>query len=338
MKYITQFNNLQASVLLKSKLMWMLLLVLLLPNWLRAQQDAQFSQYIFNGIYINPAYAGYKEQLNLHSFYRSQWTGIEGAPRSFSLAVDATANDGNVGLALQIAADKLGAQRNLSIYANYAYRIRMNAEGSSRLAFGIGVGVVQPGIDGALLNPNDPEPNQPVGIQSTILPDARVGVYFSNNRVFAGLSADNLISQYIDVDRYAFIPQPKPHYYLTAGTLIPLSEDILLKPSFLLKDDRAGPTSLDLNAFILLGEKLWIGGSYRTGVKLYDKSYLQKDLSNRNSAIGMVEFYASDILRIGYAYDFSIGPLQGYSSGTHEISIGFFFRKNNLRIKSPRYF
>jgi type IX secretion system PorP/SprF family membrane protein len=326
-------------ITLKIKWVWMLLLVVLLPDkMLKAQQDAQFSQYMFNGIYINPAYAGYKEQLNLHSFYRSQWTGIKGAPRTFSVAVDASANDGNVGLALQLSADKLGAQSNLSAYANYAYRIRMNADGSSRLAFGVGIGAVQLGIDGSLLNPNDPEPDQPTGTQSTLLPDARVGVYYSDDKFYAGFSADNLISQYINVDRYAYIPQPKPHYYLTAGVLVPLSESILLKPSFLLKDDRGGPTSLDLNAFFLLGEKFWVGGSYRTGVKLYDKSYLQKDLSNQNSAVAMVEFYASSSFRIGYAYDFSIGPLQNYSGGTHEISIGFFFNKNNVRMKSPRYF
>ncbi|PWS30565.1 PorP/SprF family type IX secretion system membrane protein [Pedobacter paludis] len=303
-----------------------------------AQQDAQFSQYMFNGIYINPAYAGYKEQLNVHAFYRTQWTGIEGAPKTMSVAVDAIANDGNVGLALQVSSDKLGAQRNLSAYANYAYRIPVNADGTSRLAFGLGVGIVQLGIDGALLNPNDFEVNQPVGMQSTIVPDARAGVYFSNDRFYAGFSADNLVSQYIDIDRYAFIAQPKPHYYLTAGMLVPLSRDILLKPSFLLKDDRGGPTSLDLNAFFILAEKFWIGGSYRTGVKLYSKSYLQKDLSNLNSAVAAIQLFPTQNLRIGYAYDFSIGPLQGYSSGTHEISIGYFFNRKNARMLTPRYF
>ena len=141
----------------------------------RSQQDAQFSQYMFNGIYINPAYSGYKEQLNLHAFYRNQWTGIQGSPKTMSLAIDAIANDGNVGLALQLSSDRLGAQRNESVYGSYAYRIRLNADGYSRLAFGVSVGAVQLGIDGALLNPNDPEPFQPKGLQSTIVPDARAG-------------------------------------------------------------------------------------------------------------------------------------------------------------------
>lgn len=302
------------------------------------QQDAQFSQYMFNGIYINPAYAGYREQLNVHAFYRSQWTGINGAPQTMSVAVDAIANNGNVGLALQLSSDRLGAQRNESAYASYAYRIRTNADGSSRLAFGVGVGAVQLGINGALLNPNDPEISQPLGMQSTIVPDARAGVYYSSDRFYAGLSADNLISQYIDIDRYAFIPKPKPHYYLTAGALFPMSQQILLKPSFLLKDDRGGPTSLDINAFLIMADRIWIGGSYRTGVKLYNKDYLQNDLSSLNSAVAAIQVFATSNLRIGYAYDFSIGPLQSYSGGTHEISISYFFNKRNARMLSPRYF
>jgi type IX secretion system PorP/SprF family membrane protein len=313
-------------------------LIILITRPAFAQQDAQFSQYMFNGIYINPAYAGYREQLNLHAFYRNQWTGINGSPKTMSLAVDAIANDGNVGLAFQVSSDKLGAQRNLAAYASYAYRIRMNADGSSRLAFGVSAGAVQLGIDGSLLNPNDPELYQPIGVQNTIVPDARAGVYYSDDRFYAGFSVDNLVSQYINIDRYAFIPQPKPHYYLTAGVLVPLSTSVLLKPSFLIKDDRGGPTSLDLNAFFILADKIWIGGSYRTGLKIYGKSYLQKDLTPLNSAVAAVQFFPSSNLRIGYAYDFPIGPLQGYSNGTHEISIGYFFNTKNIRMVTPRYF
>lgn len=303
-----------------------------------AQQDAQFSQYMFNGIYINPAYAGYREQLNLHAFYRSQWTGINGAPQTMSVAVDAIANEGNVGLALQLSSDRVGAQRNQAVYANYAYRIRTNEEGDSRLAFGIGMGAVQLGVNGALLNPNDPEIAQPSGMQSTIIPDARAGVYYSNERFYAGFSADNLISQFANVDKYAFIPKPKPHYYLTAGMLLPLSESMSIKPSFLLKDDRGGPTSLDVTAFLIMGDRVWLGGSYRTGVKLYKKNHLQNNLSSLNSAVAAAQVFATNNLRIGYAYDFSIGPMQGYGGGTHEISIGYFFNRQQIRMLSPRYF
>ncbi|WP_184550500.1 type IX secretion system membrane protein PorP/SprF [Mucilaginibacter sp. FT3.2] len=310
----------------------------LVGHFAHAQQDAQFSQYMFNGIYINPAYAGYKEQLNAQAFYRNQWTGIVGAPKTMSLAIDAIANDGNVGLAFQVSDDELGAQRNLAAYANYAYRLRFNEDGTSRLALGLGVGVVQLGLDGSKLNPNDPEPDQPVGMQTNTVPDARVGIYFANDRYYAGISADNLVSQYSYRSRYEFIPQPKVHYYLTAGMLVPLSEDILLKPSFLLKDDHAGPTSLDINAFIIMGERLWLGGSYRTTVKLYNKAYLQNDLQSPSAAVLAVQVLATSNFRIGYAYDIALGPLNGYGGGTHEISIGYSFPRKNQRMYTPRYF
>ncbi|RVU02100.1 type IX secretion system membrane protein PorP/SprF [Mucilaginibacter limnophilus] len=303
-----------------------------------AQQDAQQSQYMFNGIYINPAYAGYKENLNLHAYYRSQWTDVPGSPRSMSLAIDAIANDGNVGLAFQIANDKLGAQHHLSAYGNYAYRLRMNEDGSSRLALGLGFGFVQTGINTGMLNPNDPEPDLSGANQNAIAPDARLGVFYSDNKFYAGISADNLISQFIDVKKSgAYIAQPKPHYYLTAGMLLGLSEDIMLKPSFLLKDDVAGPTSLDLNAFLLLGEKVWLGGSYRTGVKIYDKSHLQNNLTPANTVVAAIEVFPTQNLRIGYGYDFNNSPLTG-SGASHEISIGFYFKTGRSRMLTPRYF
>jgi type IX secretion system PorP/SprF family membrane protein len=325
-------------VIKMKKILVLLVVVLAAGQIVNAQQDAQFSQYMFNGIYINPAYAGYREQLNAQGFYRNQWTGIPGGPQTGSLAIDAIANDNRVGLAFQLSNDRLGAQSNIAAYGNYAYRIQMNDDGSARLAFGLGVGFVQLGIDGSKLNPNDPEPYQPTGMQSKIMADARTGAYYSDNKYYIGLSADNLISQFYKIPNSSYIPQPKPHYYLTAGMLVPLSEEIQLKPSFLLKDDRAGPTSLDIAAFILLKESIWIGCSYRTGVKLYNKSYLQQDLSQANSIVVAAQLFAVQNFRIGYAYDISVGPLQGYSAGTHEISIGYFFGKRSSRMLTPRYF
>ncbi|RYG07352.1 MAG: type IX secretion system membrane protein PorP/SprF [Chitinophagaceae bacterium] len=318
-----------------------LFVLIAITQLVRAQQDAQYSQYMFNGIYINPAYAGYKEQLNIHSFYRNQWTGIKGAPKSMSLAVDAIANDGNVGLALQISSDKLGAQSSIAAYANYAYRLRVGNSDASRLALGVGLGVVQNGIDGDMLDPIDLGDRRiPVGMQKNILPDARAGAFYSTDRWYAGFSVDNLIAQYTvkQDNSTAYYPTQKAHYYLTGGVLLPLNETVQLKPSFLLKDDRGGPTSLDINAFVLLADKIWIGGSYRTAVKLYDKSYLQKDLEMKNSVVAMTELYVTPQLRVGYAFDYTLSNLSGYSGGSHEISIGFYIKPKNVRMLTPRYF
>lgn len=307
-----------------------------------AQQNAQYSQYMFNGIYINPAYAGYKEVLNIHGYYRAQWTGIEGAPRSFSVAADGIANDGNVGLGVQVASDKLGAQSTQSIYASYAYRLRMNEEGTARLSFGISAGAVQLGIDGSMLHTLDPEFESPVGVQRTIVPDARAGIYYADERFYAGFSVDNLVSPYIGKSRFVYIPQPKQHFFLTAGMLLPLSEDIHLKPSFLLKDDLAGPTSLDLNAFLLFRDKIWLGGSYRTGVRLYEKGHLESTLRKGSAAVAAIEVFPVTGLRIGYAYDFTLGGLQSYSGGSHEVSIGFSLSgagpNGSRQVSCPKYF
>ncbi len=303
-----------------------------------AQQDAQFSQYMFNGIYINPAYAGYREQLNVQGFFRTQWTGISGAPVTESASIDAIANDNKVGLAFLISNDALGAQRNLEFYGNYAYRLQLNDDESKRLAFGLGIGAVQLGINGAMLHPDDPEVYQPTGFQSIIVADARAGVYYSDNRLYAGLSADNLVADFYKIPASSFIPQQKPHIYLMAGMLVPLSEDVLLKPSFLLKDDMAGPTSLDLTTFIILKGAVWIGCSYRTDIKSINKPYLQQNLTQGNSLVAAVQLLAAKNFRIGYAYDMSVGALAGYSGGTHEISLGYFFDNKDARMRTPRYF
>lgn len=317
-------------------------ILLLLPALISfGQNDAQYSQYMFNGIYINPAYAGYKEELNVHSFYRSQWTGMEGAPESMSLAVDAIANNKNVGLAFQIASDRIGAQSNLSVYANYAYRLRAGNSEDSRLAFGLGIGLMRLGLDGNKLQPVDGGDEYiPPGMQSTIIPDARTGVFYSDDRFYAGFSVDNLVARLLDAnkDKNVLVPTPKPHLYLTGGTLIPMSQGIQLKPSFLLKDDLGGPTSLDLNTFVLLFDRIWLGASYRTAVNLYPKDYLDQSFSKSNSVVGLVELFAGDRIRIGYAFDYSLGKLQGYSGGSHELSVGFYLKGRTVRMLSPRYF
>ncbi len=317
-------------------------ILLLLSRAGFAQQNAQYSQYMFNGIYINPAYAGYKEVLNIHGYYRTQWTGIEGAPRSFSVAADGIANDGNVGMGVQVASDKLGAQSTQSIYASYAYRLRMNEEGTARLSFGLSAGAVQLGIDGSMLHTLDPEFESPVGVQRTIVPDARAGIYYADERFYAGFSVDNLVSPYISKSRFVYIPQPKQHFFLTAGMLMSVSEDIQFKPSFLLKDDLAGPTSLDLNAFLLFKDKIWLGGSYRTGVRLYDKSHLENSLRKSSAAVAAIEVFPVTGLRIGYAYDFTLGGLQSYAGGSHEVSIGFSLSgsgsNGSRQVSCPKYF
>jgi type IX secretion system PorP/SprF family membrane protein len=304
-----------------------------------AQQDAQYSQYMFNGLFINPAYAGYRQDIYLYSFYRSQWTGFNGAPQSFSATVDGTVNDTKVGLGLLIANDRIGAQSSTSAFANYAYRVQMDEDGDSRLTFGIGAGFTQSALDGSKLNPaQQGDYDIPTTSQSAILPDARLGVLYTDKKVFAGFSVDNLLSGWMagQVDKSVILTMPVPHFYLTAGVLVPLDDDIMIKPSIMLKDDKRGPTSLDLNTFFLLNERIWVGGTYRTAVPLYKKPFLQSNLDKSNALVAMVQFFVNEKLRVGYSFDYSLTPLANYNYGSHEISIGLFLQEGKLKSISQK--
>lgn len=296
-----------------------------------AQQDAQYSQYIFNGLYVSPAYAGYKQDFYVHSFFRSQWTGFPGAPQSFSLSGDVAVADTKVGLGMLIAADKIGAQSSLTTNFSFAYHIPLGQDDGTRLSFGLGLGFIQAGIDGTRLNAVQEGDNYiPTAAISTLFPDARAGVMFSTNNFYAGFSADNLVAQNMQQDKAQLVPVPKPHYYLTAGQILDINDDTKINPSFLLKDDRAGPTSLDLNLFVLLSDRLWVGGTYRTAVPLYNKPNLPGGLPKTNAAIAVVEVFVTDKLRLGYAFDYSTTALGNYNYGTHEISLGLYLRKGEV--------
>ncbi|SFH34979.1 PorP/SprF family type IX secretion system membrane protein [Pedobacter insulae] len=296
------------------------------------QQEAQYGQYVFNGLYINPAYAGYKDEIYFQAFYRAQWTGIKGGPRSLSVSIDAPVSDGKLGLGALISTDKIGAQTSLNAMGNLAYRIKLNDDGTRAVSFGLGLGVLQMGINGSLLTPNEiGDTRIPTGNQTNIVPDARAGIQYSSERFFIGFSANSLIAPYLTKDKNFDILTMKAesHFYLTTATIYRLNEDLIFKPSFLIKDDLHGPTSVDLNAFLLFRDKLWLGGLYRTSMKMYPKKNLQKELSNK-SALGFIaEFFVKPNFRVGYGYDYSLSKLSAFDHGSHELSIGFYL--NTIR-------
>ncbi len=309
----------------KTKKSWLSLLLILICFEVKAQQNAQYSQYIFNGLYINPASAGAKEDFYVHSFYRSQWTGVTGAPQSFSVAADGTINDEKVGLGILLAKDKLGAQSTLAAYANYAYRLQLGVQGQ-HLSFGLGAGMVQSALDGSkLIGIQDGDNIIPVGTQSTILPDARAGVLYTSDTFFAGFSADNLVAKYVNRDKSLLVPIPQPHIYLTAGTLFSLNDDTKIKPSFLLKNASGTATTLDVNAFLILGDRTWIGGTYRSSLNIFSKNSTSSQGSN--ALVAQIEIFATRKLRIGYAFDYSLTAFSGFSNGSHEISLGIYLSK-----------
>lgn len=330
----------------KIKIVWTAALCVL--TWsAKAQQNVQFSQYVFNMLSVNPAYAGYKGDWYLNGIYRKQWVDFPGSPSTGGISIDGLTNASNdkVGVGLQLMFDRLGPQEILSAYGNYSYRIPLDDEDTRRLCIGIGGGITQYSIDGAALKYVDEvDEAMPVGKTSVIIPDARFGIYYYTPKFYVGASVMDLFSLYTDNTRYYWgnhnykTIRKTQHLYVTAGYLLDLSENLKLKPSIMVKEDFKGPTNLDINAFLLIAEKLWVGASYRTGIRIWDKSHLDRNLDPLDAASGIVEFYATPQLRIGYSYDLTINKLASYQQGSHEISVGFLFNSKKSRVMSPRYF
>jgi type IX secretion system PorP/SprF family membrane protein len=296
-----------------------------------AQQAPQYTQYIFNEVVINPAYAGSKGILNINTTYRNQWTGLEGAPTTQTFSVDGAVGKSNIGWAGYIIHDEIGAQSQTGAYANIAARVQLGK--NTKLAIGLAAGAAQYTLDGTKLKSGSQMPDAaiPEGRETRVLPDAKVGIFFNTERYFAGITAANLIPfQSSDL----VITTPQRHFFLSTGYVFDISSNVRLKPSMLIKEDLHSPTNIDLNTFLLLSDRFWIGGSYRTSMPIFTNEDM-KQLSTRNAAAALVQVYVTPKLRVGYSYDISLSKLNNYS--THEISLGYsFFKMHGGRILTPR--
>ncbi|MFB9863176.1 type IX secretion system membrane protein PorP/SprF [Rufibacter immobilis] len=301
-----------------------------LPQASFAQQDPQFTQYMFNGLLLNPAYAGSKGFTSLSGSHRSQWTGLEGAPLSQTLSVDGNLNRKLAGGVI-ITNDRLGAQRFTEVSLNSSVRISLDAV--TRLAVGISLGVTQQSLNGTLLEPEEGNDVAiPMGIERAIKPNARVGAYLYSNRFYTGLSVGNVV-----FFQDGLPTDPKPHLFLTSGGVFDISRKMKFRPSILLKEDFNGPAALDLNSFFLFNEQIWLGTSFRTTLNIFNNKSFSSNTRLGNALAVLVELHPSPLMRVGYSYDFSLNKLRQYSS--HELSLGYnFLKKKYGRMLTPRYF
>ncbi len=325
-------------------------IILLLTEAAYSQQNIQLTQYIFNSISVNPAYAGYKEEWFGQLGLRSQWTGMKGAPKTGTVSLDGVLDPvaRRHGVGLTVTADALGAQAATGIYANYALRLQLDRSDEHRLSLGIAGGVTQYSLDGNKLNPLDANDRiLPEGKVSTWRPDIRLGVYYNNSRWYAGVSVQDLFAGMDSDDDFQLNQNSleslyrNVHGYFIAGALFELDRALLLRPSILIKDDFRGPTAMDVNAMLVFNDKFWIGGGYRTRTKIFKRdysTYTTNKLSSINSLTGIVQFYVNPKFRIGYSYDHMLKRSVGIQNGTHEVTLGVTFGRLDRRVLSPRYF
>ena len=310
--------------------------ILLSPSLSLGQQVPQYSQYIFNPVFINPAYAGYKQQLYLQSYYRKQWTGVTGSPETFAVAGDTYLAESQLGVGGQFLTDKLGAQRTVSAYGNLAYHLRLSD--TKFLSFGVGAAVVNSQLDGSMLNPGmDNDPSIPLSKERITYPDLKAGLFLYDESYYIGVAADQLLSSVVDFDKGDVMVQPTPHLYLTGGYHFDINYNLSFVPSIMYMDDFKAPARLDANAAFIINDAVWLGAGYRFGIDIPGRE-IQEGLQKSTAIIGMVQVQIRESLRLGYAYDHTITGFSVGSFSTHDISIAFLFPPKRVRLVSPRFF
>ena len=287
----------------------------------QAQQDALFSQYMFNPFAINPAYAGSRDAISAVLINRNQWLGLEGAPTTQTLSMHVPTNKNKLAWGINLTHDKVGPVRNILFQGTAAYHLVLQ---KGILSFGLRGGIFNTQIDHGLLTFR--EENDQVDTKerySALVPSFDFGLYYYTPKYFAGLSVNHLTRhQYnlpglVNHDQYYL----KRHYYLSTGYVFDVDYNILLKPSVLIKYTKQMPLNIDFNLQALFYKKFWLG----IGVRNY------------NTIVFLTDINIKDYLRIGYSYDLALTKLNNYTYGSHEILIGFDFNIKKRNITSPRY-
>lgn len=291
-----------------------------------AQQELLISQYMFNGLFINPAYSGSHPYAEATALYRAQWAGLDGAPTTQTFGIDGPIANETMGIGLTFINDQIGDTRQTEVFANWSYHLWLDAEGKNKLSFGIRAGFSDYSANLSetyVFDDGDPVFNE--NVSNAFVPKFGAGAYYYSKYWYAGLSVptifaadDNVRFNINDVgDRYF-----DPHTYLTAGYVWNVNPDFAVKPSFLLRYLNGAPVQADINCNLLIRNTFWIGASYRTG----------------DAVIGLLEYNIGNDLRIGYAYDFTTTAIGDYSSGSHEFMLSYKFGRDPVKTKSPRYF
>jgi type IX secretion system PorP/SprF family membrane protein len=294
----------------------------------KAQQESIYSQYMFNRLIINPAYAGTKGVVSVTALYRHQWTDFPGAPRTFTASVHGATQNMRHGFGLSLSNDLHGALRISLGALSYAFRIPI-VENKTYLSFGLQAAGIQYALNLDKFDYRDRrDPVFASGGENVFLPDVGAGVFFNTPQFYAGFSAAHLIENNIKILEGSEAKLAR-HYFLTAGYDFSLDKkhnSVILTPSFFLRSASHAPVQLDFNLNVMLIQKFWAGVSYRT-------------LKTSDALSFMVGFYPFKLVRLGYAYDYALGNFRDYQNGTHEIMVSFDFgNPNRAKVLTPRYF
>lgn len=287
-----------------------------------AQQDAIYSQYMFNPFAINPAYAGSRDAMSAVVLSRFQWAGMDGAPQTNSLAIHGPIKGKNFALGYNMFVETIGPSSNMGAFGTYAYHAPLR---KGKLSLGLRAGIYRSVLNRDLLQYEDPNDkfNQQ-GNVSGITPSFDFGVYYYTNKFFIGAVSTHLGGSSIQFDLTDTIETTfdlDQHFMLASGYAFEFSRDVVFKPSFLVRYVQNAPVNFDVNASFLFNRVFWLGLSYRSS----------------GSLSIITEYNITDFMRIGYSYDIILSRLRRFNSGSHELFIGFDFNLKSRKVLSPRY-
>lgn len=299
----------------------------------QAQQDAQYTHYMYNPLTINPAYAGTRGTLSLVGLHRTQWAGLDGAPTTFSLSGHSPIGSSErVGLGVNLVRDEIFITEETAVDVNFSYTIQTSARGS--LSFGIKAGANLLNVDYTKTNPfqsGDFLADAQGNIDNQFSPQIGIGLFYYRDDFYAGLSVPNLLktdhfeqgdNSNQSFGNQTFLAQERQHFYLTAGKVYDLGPDLKFKPATIVKVVQGAPLQVDLTANFLLYDKLTLGGAYRWSAALS----------------GLVGFQVSDNIMLGLSYDAETTELRRFNNGSYEFFVRFEIFKGSGRVVSPRFF
>lgn len=305
----------------------LLIAVMFSSIFAKAQYDAMFTQYMFNEMYINPAYTGSKDAMAVNLTHRQQWVNFPGRPITTSFTLHGPLANDKMGLGLSVLNEKIGKLSRNLVYLNYAYRIKTGDKG--HLSFGLMAGIhnqVNKLSELKATETGDIQVSQ--NTPSLIAPNFGAGIYYYTNKFYAGISIPRMVDDsYLfnptgDIVKSTSLNASKFHYYLTVGNVFEINDDLKIKPQAMVKMVQNAPLQYDINVNCLIKNKIWAGLGYRSS-------------SDISVILGL---QVNPQLLVNYSYDYALTKIQKYSQGSHEITIGYLFSYKQSKVATPRYF